>query len=269
MMTTTALQSNYLTDLAARIRGEHEACISALQRGLAHAIAAGKLLLEAKEQIPHGQWLPWLREHAQIPERTAQRYMKVAPWAAEIKSDKMADLTGNVVELLAPPRPPDQAETWEELSAWAQQLLDGPFTDSDCERDDEHRDWLRTKLMHQAQLPAFAAWCFDVAEFTADGRPALRLCPWDDLVEAAKALAPIADGKRALKINCRDFGAMSFAITVVQTTAMWLLGNLLSEMDYREKINDDRYEREFEHIHQHVMAQIESALGALRSRAAE
>jgi hypothetical protein len=35
--------------------------------------------------------------------------------------------------------------------------------------------------MHQVKMPPFAAWCFKVADMTDDGRPALRLCPWDDL----------------------------------------------------------------------------------------
>ena len=76
-------RSNSLADLAARICSEHEACTSAQQRGLEHAVAAGKLLIEAKGQVPHGQWLMWLRDNVQIPERTAQRYMAVAPCALE------------------------------------------------------------------------------------------------------------------------------------------------------------------------------------------
>src|SRR5262249_37659463 len=67
-----------LADLAARIRAEHEACASALKRGLDHAITAGRLLIEAKGKHAHGGWLPWLHEHCQVPERTAQAYMRCA-----------------------------------------------------------------------------------------------------------------------------------------------------------------------------------------------
>jgi hypothetical protein len=49
--------SNSLADLAARINAKHEAAGGALKRGLQHAIAAGELLLEAKAQLKHGQWL--------------------------------------------------------------------------------------------------------------------------------------------------------------------------------------------------------------------
>ena len=68
-------RSNSLTDLAARIRIEHEATAAALQRRVMHAMAAGDLLIEAKAQLKHGQWLPWLAKHCVISERTAQLYV--------------------------------------------------------------------------------------------------------------------------------------------------------------------------------------------------
>jgi hypothetical protein len=70
--------SNALADLAARIKAEHEAVSTALKDSIRHAIRAGSLLVEAKEQLKHGQWLPWLRDHCTISERTAQLYMRCA-----------------------------------------------------------------------------------------------------------------------------------------------------------------------------------------------
>jgi hypothetical protein len=70
--------SNVLGDFAARIREEHAAATAALNNGLRHAIAAGQLLIAAKKQVPHGQWLPWLRDHCGVAERTAQAYARVA-----------------------------------------------------------------------------------------------------------------------------------------------------------------------------------------------
>jgi hypothetical protein len=70
--------SNSLPDLAARIRAEHEATADALKTSIGHGIAAGELLVEAKEQVPHGEWLPWLKTNCAISERTAQLYMRLA-----------------------------------------------------------------------------------------------------------------------------------------------------------------------------------------------
>lgn len=38
----------------------------------------GQRLCEAKELLPHGEWLPWLEERVQFSERTAQKFMQLA-----------------------------------------------------------------------------------------------------------------------------------------------------------------------------------------------
>jgi hypothetical protein len=104
-----AEESSPLADLAARINAEHEAVIHAIGRGLDHAINCGRLLIEAKAQLEHGQWLPWLRDHcpASLPERTASHYMRLARGASELeaKSATVADLSvRDALRLLTSPR---------------------------------------------------------------------------------------------------------------------------------------------------------------------
>lgn len=55
MSATELVRSNSLADLAARIQQEHKAAVSAVKRGCEHAIAAGKLLIEAKGLVEHGR----------------------------------------------------------------------------------------------------------------------------------------------------------------------------------------------------------------------
>jgi DUF3102 family protein len=90
-------ESNSLADLAARIRQEHDAVAGALKSSLTHAMGAGDLLLEAKAQIPHGQWLPWLQDYCQVSERMAQRYIRLARnrGVIEAKTTSVSDLTLN------------------------------------------------------------------------------------------------------------------------------------------------------------------------------
>lgn len=38
----------------------------------------GQRLCEAKELLPHGEWLPWLEQKVQFSERTAQKFMQLA-----------------------------------------------------------------------------------------------------------------------------------------------------------------------------------------------
>lgn len=87
--------SNSLTDLAARIRAEHEGAQAAVRRGIEHAMAAGDMLIEAKKLLKHGQWLPWLRDHCEMPDRTARHYMRLARGRKRIESEigNVADFT--------------------------------------------------------------------------------------------------------------------------------------------------------------------------------
>jgi len=77
--------SNSLADLAARIKVAHAAYVDAARKGVEHAMAAGDLLLEAKAQLGHGQWLLWLRKHCGLSVRSAQLYMRLARNRSEIE----------------------------------------------------------------------------------------------------------------------------------------------------------------------------------------
>lgn len=97
-MTNSLSLSNSLADLSARIRVEHHATSAALKSSVEHAMAAGDLLIEAKELVPHGQWLPWLAENCELSERTAQLYMRTAKNREAIElqiRNGVADLTLN------------------------------------------------------------------------------------------------------------------------------------------------------------------------------
>jgi hypothetical protein len=98
----TTIGSNSLPDLAARIRLYHRKTSESLRESVQHAMDAGDLLIEAKAQLKHGQWLPWLSEHCAISERSAQLYMRVAKGRAviEVKSAQFADLNLNQIAAL-------------------------------------------------------------------------------------------------------------------------------------------------------------------------
>lgn len=79
----TAHAKSLAVNLAAEINAEHRACMEAMRGGLEHAIEAGRLLIEAKAQCSHGDWLPWLAEHFEADAQTAQRYMRSKPPSGE------------------------------------------------------------------------------------------------------------------------------------------------------------------------------------------
>ena len=62
----------------ARINEEHQAAQTAYDSALEHAVECGRLLAEVKGQLRHGEWLPWIEEHFEGSQRTAQVYMQLA-----------------------------------------------------------------------------------------------------------------------------------------------------------------------------------------------
>jgi hypothetical protein len=89
-MTDVLLASNRLPVLASSINDHLAAAESATRRGLEHAIAAGALLIEAKELVAHGEWLPWLQANCRIGERQAQTYMRLARNRHKVEAIKNA-----------------------------------------------------------------------------------------------------------------------------------------------------------------------------------
>ncbi|WP_437558785.1 DUF3102 domain-containing protein [Acidithiobacillus sulfuriphilus] len=74
--------------LAERIIDHHQKAQASAANAVAHAIAAGELLAEAKAHLEHGAWIPYL-ENIGIAPRQAQRYMRLArhlPNASRVSS---------------------------------------------------------------------------------------------------------------------------------------------------------------------------------------
>jgi hypothetical protein len=83
--------TNSLTVLAENVRTAMNASASAEKTAIMAALEVGRLLSQAKAECPHGTWLPFLAR-AGVPERKAQRYMKLA--SSGLKSDTVSDLGG-------------------------------------------------------------------------------------------------------------------------------------------------------------------------------
>jgi hypothetical protein len=109
-MTGRALNdSNRLPVLATSINDHLAAADAATRRGLEHAIAAGTLLIEAKDLVGHGEWIPWLQANCRLGERQAQTYMRLARnrhKLEELKTRSDSYLTIAAAEaLVGKPRP--------------------------------------------------------------------------------------------------------------------------------------------------------------------
>jgi len=67
-----------VANLAARINEAHAHAIEHAEKAIDEARRAGELLIEAKAQLGHGGWLPWLAANCKFGERQAQRYIQLA-----------------------------------------------------------------------------------------------------------------------------------------------------------------------------------------------
>ena len=110
-------------------------------------LTIGRCLMEAKAMLPHGEWLPWLNEQAELSERTAQKFMKLArEWT---NPNTLADLgASKALMLLALPEGEREqfAEDHNVIDMSARQL-----SEAIRERDDAR------KAAEAAQAEAAAA----------------------------------------------------------------------------------------------------------------
>jgi ParB family chromosome partitioning protein len=119
---------------------------------------AGQLLLTAKAQVEHGQWLPWLGEHcpdlAEHRGRRAQEIMQIARNLETFKSADSATLTkSDALKLLNAPEPDSDPITGDLLP------VDGPATPDPAdviEAQQRHIEALerRIDMVAAATLPA-------------------------------------------------------------------------------------------------------------------
>jgi hypothetical protein len=77
-----------------KITGELHAVF---KRGTADVIQVGRLLMLAKNEVGHGEFLPWLEKEFSLSEKSAQRYMAAHKFMIEVaapllKSAKLSDL---------------------------------------------------------------------------------------------------------------------------------------------------------------------------------
>src|SRR5262245_65388910 len=86
------------------------ALTTALRTRAECTVEIGRLLLQAKGLVEHGEWLPWLKSNFPLSDRTAERYMAVAKWvdARGLKIDIVSNLEPAVLNEMV------HYEAWEE-----------------------------------------------------------------------------------------------------------------------------------------------------------
>lgn len=71
-------QEMTLSEYAVAINCLHRKAEKKAKEALTFAIEAGKMLLQVKNSLPHGQFMPWVETNLDVSVRQAQRYMRLA-----------------------------------------------------------------------------------------------------------------------------------------------------------------------------------------------
>jgi hypothetical protein len=97
----------------------------------------------------------------------------------------------------------------------------------------------------------------------------LRVCPYDELVEACKCIAPFAVDDARPVFDSASFDtmrAMLHAIEHVRAQAALLAGSMSNEITYRWSITDEQYQFEWDDAHKRLMTRLDEKRAALKAR---
>jgi hypothetical protein len=72
-----------------------------LRREVKDILEIGQLLIEAKAQLGHGKWMPWLRDKFALSDRSARRYMQAAEFVDQNGHVSILNLTAGALYLLS------------------------------------------------------------------------------------------------------------------------------------------------------------------------
>jgi hypothetical protein len=156
-----------LPALAAEIEQEHQAAHRAGLTMIEHAKRCGDLLIKAKAEVGHGEWLPWLDANVSFCQRTAQGYMKLArelPRLDSTNAQRVADLSlRDALAALARQsadlhRLPESAATQAiDKAAGGERLKDSLTRELNQQKGSTHRqdnpEWFRAELPPQPPAP--------------------------------------------------------------------------------------------------------------------
>lgn len=269
---TALTRSNSLADLAARINAAHEAAAAALKSSVTHAMQAGELLLEAKEKVDHGEWLPWLKANFPFSDRTARLYMQIYRRREDVeaKMATVADLTvREAVETIAnakPKRPSDfehwrdWAESFDDIEDWAEATCREPFTDYDF--DKERQGYLRQTMWKLATVVGAPAEAVMLLQIGDDfDLPTERALTADLIHRLTMAVAPYAKGDKAVQIDTKN--PLEAALTL-KLEAQCLIGLMFREIEAREGLSPDELDNRARVVMDEMIESLDAAWDAFQ-----
>ena len=233
-------------------------------RGGEAILTIGRCLIEAKEMLPHGEWLPWLAEKVGYSQKTAQNFMRLAREFSNPQA--LADLGATkALKLLA--LPADEREQFVE----AYNVID--MSTRQLEQAIKERDEAR-KAAEAAKADASAAE-------QARAKMAEDMRTTQNLLESARADADSAGSRaRALEEKLRMLQEQPVEVAVetvvdpeaIEKATAEAVAEIKAKLDKareakkraedRQKIAEDALEQVRLQLEEQAKAEKNAALGA-------
>lgn len=121
-------------DLADQINEQHRLALKAAQSAIHHARQAGELLIEAKQQIKHGEWIPWLEANCEVGPRQAQKYMRLVKVLPKTNCDSYLTIDRALEAIAA-----DKEMQWEKAVRLIAEYHAYDFQDVEAIEDPEEK----------------------------------------------------------------------------------------------------------------------------------
>jgi hypothetical protein len=240
-----------LAALAQRIGEAHTRVEAAVRNSVDYAREAGRLLLEAKKRMSHGEWGSWLKEVCGIVPRTAQRYMRLALHADEIDAKGGSNLSLRAaLELIAETEsdtetgsPSSNATRVSHLPAPLAYFFEEGLLDSEALdlltglKDDYGPDLMSpvrfSRVNVQDAKNADVRWLLNAL------RPLDRPSLWIALMCCGRAIPADSAVARAAHILIDDGTARGDKVPQWEITAFWFAGALLHLAGGAPKIQEN------------------------------
>lgn len=199
--------SNRLVVLADEINRAHGGVRQAAREATSRAIDAGGALLEAKALLEHGEWLPWLREHCAVSERTARLYMRLAANRDQIGNVADLSLRGAIALITVPKSlVADHARLAADLAA---DDVDALFEKCQIERRARAEAFTATALLIEKLKCAAASGTETPAAIELGEQLVSTLNACNDLLRSTLKKPPLTPepGATALAIRAKNLAA--------------------------------------------------------------
>lgn len=247
-----------LTTIAAAINEEHALAEQYASMAIHRARRAGELLNQAKAQVPHGQWLPWLAAHCpKISTRRAQEYMRVVrEWPTiQAKYAESAHLTIDAVLTILAESKPQSLPLSEPIESERQAIQEAPPPDQlfssllveeinlahrlsrtkaeEAKRHMLELGWMLIKLKASISAEQWDAWIIEqqqggiISEY--DAREAISLAE-----ETSRAAKDLTERLKAFRL-CEHRESLLMALATPEQAREVRQHWLVEESDYAQE----------------------------------